>query len=91
MSLKHNAKRRRVLFKLTLKEFKDFCDSTGYLKKKGVESEDMSIDRIKAWEGYHKDNIQMLTIAENGRKGSKERKTDPNAKYVYDPDSGDPF
>lgn len=77
MNLKHRAKQRGIGFKLSLKEFKEFCDTTGYLEKKGTDADSMTIDRIKAWKGYEVGNIQMMTLVDNVRKGHKEPKTDP--------------
>ena len=66
--LRGNAKRRGKEFNLTLEEFRKFCKETNYLEFKGKTASSASIDRIRAWEGYHKDNIQILTLSDNVKK-----------------------
>ena len=67
-NLKGNAKRRGKEFKLTLKEFREFCIATGYINKKGKTKRKMSIDRIDCTKGYSIDNLQVLTVSANSRK-----------------------
>lgn len=89
-NLKTNAKRRGIEFKLTLEEFFIFCEETGYMKHKGTEADSMTIDRKRHWEGYHKDNLQVLTLSENVKKGKKEKNLKrPKEPYVVPP--GMPF
>lgn len=71
--LKSNAKRRGKEFTLTLEEFKTFCQETGYLQGKGKKKKSMSIDRIDHTKGYSIDNIQILSLSENGIKGNHEK------------------
>lgn len=66
--LKCNAKRRGKEFDLTINEFKEFCVKTQYLRGVGKFASSFSIDRIDPDKGYTKDNIQVLTLAENSRK-----------------------
>jgi hypothetical protein len=66
--LKQRAKRRGKSCSLTLAQFKEFCDRTGYLRKKGVNIGDSHIDRIDPTRGYDVDNIQILTNLENLKK-----------------------
>jgi hypothetical protein len=66
--LRSNAKRRGKDFKLTLEEFKLFCEDTSYLKLKGRSAKSASIDRIDPEKGYEYGNIQVLTLAENSAK-----------------------
>ncbi len=73
-NLRCNAKRRGHQFTLTLQEFKQFCKKTNYLKLKGKTKNSASIDRIRSWEGYNINNIQILTLSENTIKRNKERK-----------------
>lgn len=68
--LKQNAKRRGIEFRLSLEEFGDFCRETGYLELRGQTKESLSIDRKDPREGYHKKNIQVLTLSENSSKGA---------------------
>jgi hypothetical protein len=62
---KANAKRRNKEWSLTYDEFLEFCKQTGYDIKCGRHANDMSIDRIESWRGYHKDNIRSITISDN--------------------------
>lgn len=71
--LKNNALRRKKPFELTLAEFKDFCQETGYMDKKGRTASSASIDRKDPSEGYTRDNIQLLSVSENSIKGNEER------------------
>lgn len=77
-TLRANAKHRNVPFSLTLEQFKEFCARTEYLHKKGRGKEAYTIDRIRNWEGYHVDNIQVLPNKENSSK----------KHLCYDPDTG---
>lgn len=75
---KSSARRRHIDFNWTFEEFKQFCEKTNYMELRGTGANDMTIDRIRAWEGYHKDNVQLLPNAENVKKRWREPKTDPN-------------
>ena len=70
--LRSNAKRRGKEFAITLEQFKKFCEDTGYLAGKGKSSTSMSIDRIDSSKGYSIDNIQILPLSENSRKGNSD-------------------
>lgn len=83
-TLKQNAKRRRVPFLLSIKEWKQFCDTTGYLKLRGTFAQDMTVDRIIDALGYVAGNIQMITRAENSKKQAQDRK-----KRLFTVNSGD--
>lgn len=72
-NLKQNAKRRKKDFQLTFSEFTQFCQQTGYLEKKGQSPMNFTIDRIDSSIGYTLTNIQVLTHAENSRKGFWEK------------------
>lgn len=67
-----NAKRRGKEFSLTINQFREFCKSTGYIEGKGRFKNNLSIDRIDNSQGYHADNIRVLTISENSSKGVTE-------------------
>jgi hypothetical protein len=64
-ALRGNAKKRNKEFLLTLDQFKQFCNDTGYLEKKGKNGSSLSIDRIDAKGPYSINNIQALTLREN--------------------------
>jgi len=55
--MKHKAQTRGIQFELTLAELTDSCNRTGYLIQKGLRGRNATVDRIRNWEGYHKDNI----------------------------------
>lgn len=66
--LRQNARSRKIDFKLTIEQFKIFCEKTGYLELKGKGANDLSIDRRDNSRGYEFDNIRVLTLAQNSRK-----------------------
>lgn len=101
-AIKNKARRRRIPFDLDLDFFTDLCIRTGYHQSCGRRLEDLHIDRIDALRGYHNDNVQVLTAAENRSKSNDEetRSYDDWDGYadtyipapVEDPDpDGDPF
>lgn len=57
-----------IPFTVTLQEFRDFCQRTGYIIKKGMRGMNCTLDRIENKEGYHIWNIQIKSIAANIRK-----------------------
>lgn len=67
-NFKNNALRRKKEFTITLEQFRDFCHKTGYIIKKGMRGKNCTIDRIRNWEGYHIDNIQIKSNEANIRK-----------------------
>jgi hypothetical protein len=67
------AKDRKVAFTLTLEEFADWCKETNYLELLGSKKGCMQIDRRDHRLGYEKDNIQILELVENAKKGAWER------------------
>jgi len=68
VNFKGNALRRNKNFTITLEEFREFCNRTGYIIKKGKRGRNCTVDRIRNWEGYHIDNIQLITDTANVRK-----------------------
>jgi hypothetical protein len=64
-ALRNNAKRRGIAFSLSLTQFKNFAIETEYIIKKGQSSKSLTIDRVRPEEGYHIDNIQVLTNRSN--------------------------
>ena len=60
-----NAKKRNIEFAITLQEFRDFCQCTGYIVKRGMRGRNCTIDRIENIYGYHIWNIQLLTNKAN--------------------------
>lgn len=72
--VKDSARKRRIPFSLTLGEFKEFCDASGYLDLKGWHAGCLHVDRKDHKLGYTKDNIQPLEATENAHKGTWEKK-----------------
>jgi hypothetical protein len=70
-NLKSNSTRRGVEFTLTIEDFKKICYETNYIQGKGKSKLSYSIDRIDNSKGYVLENIRILTLSENSRKGSK--------------------
>lgn len=68
--LKDRATRRKQEFTLTLEEFREFCQNTGYLDKVGNFKGAFHCDRKDPLRGYSKDNIRVLDGTENLSKGS---------------------
>lgn len=73
---KSNAKRRGKRFVITLEEFREFCEETGYLELKGKDADSASIDCIIDEIGYAKGNIECLALRDNTLKRHK--------KVIYD-------
>lgn len=65
VNFKGNALRRKKEFTITLEQFREFCEKTGYIVKKGMRGARCSVDRINNSLGYSIDNIQLLTIQKN--------------------------
>lgn len=59
---KNKAKARGIYFNITIKEFRDFCQRTGYLIVKGRRGQNATIDRRCNVHGYEIFNIQLLTL-----------------------------
>jgi len=64
-AFKKNAIKRRIDFAITLEQFRKFCEDTGYILKPGKRGQNATVDRIRNWEGYNIDNIQLLTNKQN--------------------------
>ena len=87
-NLKSNSKRRGKYFDLTLEQFTNFCHKTEYHIKKGKTVDSYSIDRIDPEKGYTITNIQILTLGDNSRKGTKKVEYDwVNRQFIvtYNP------
>jgi hypothetical protein len=54
-----------------MEQFKQFCQETNYIAGKGRTLLSYSIDRIDNTKGYTIDNIRVITVTENSRKGTK--------------------
>ncbi len=87
--VRQNAKRRGKDWELTFRQFAGFVDRTNYMKLKGKTVKSLTIDRKKNDQGYHRRNIQAITLLENSRKGDRFQYTDyyqtmmRNASHSY--------
>lgn len=92
--LRSRARRRKILFNLSLSEFAKFCADTDYLAKKGRFASDLSIDRKREHEPYQADNIQVLSVGENVSKirafEAVQRKIGITTKQVTPLDTSNP-
>lgn len=59
--LKMDSKRRGIGFELTIEDFREFCNLTGYHVKSGCTPESLTIDRIRPGEPYKRGNIRIAT------------------------------
>lgn len=71
LTLKQNAKRRKIEFSLTFEEFAEFCVEYDYISKKGRSATSLTIDRDKNEFGYHIWNIKPMQKSLNCSKGTK--------------------
>jgi len=67
-SLRSNAKRRNILFTITLDQFREWCSKVTYIGFAGRSSESYTIDRRHNDIGYHIDNIKVMKKGENVKK-----------------------
>jgi hypothetical protein len=82
--LRHSARKRKLPFTLTLEEFKVFCLQTGYLERRGNQPGDLTIDRIDWNDGYHINNIRVLTHEENSEQGGNNTPRDERGDEAGD-------
>jgi hypothetical protein len=68
INLRNNAKRRGVLFTITLDQFREWCSKVQYIGFSGRSSESFTVDRRHNDIGYHLDNIQVLEKGKNVQK-----------------------
>ena len=61
---KHNARRRKIPFHLTLEEYKEIWEQSGKWQAK-LEGKNFSMDRINVNEGYHRTNIRIVSMLMN--------------------------
>lgn len=57
-----------IPFSITLQEFREFCQRTGYIIQKGKRGRNCTIDRVINTEGYHIWNIEIRSNEANVRK-----------------------
>lgn len=67
-NLRTNAKRRNILFTITLEQFRDWCSKVTYIGFAGRSSTSYTIDRRHNDIGYHIDNIEVMEKGENVKK-----------------------
>jgi hypothetical protein len=100
--LRSRARQRKLLFSITLAEFKQFCADTGYLKHRGTHPDDLTVDRIDWNKGYHIWNLRVLSHEENSAQGAdntpraervaiQEADEQSVSAYTLPSDDGEPF
>lgn len=67
-----NAKRRGKEWGISLEEFRQWCEETGYMNVKGRKPESGTIERKNNNFGYFIWNIEILSLSLNSSKGNKE-------------------
>jgi len=85
-NLKTHSKERGIGFSLTFQEFKTFCEETDYHNRKGRTPDAYTIDRLDPNGPYSRENIRILSHAENS-----ERKDKPYDPTTDSYDGPDPF
>lgn len=71
---KCSATQRGKNFFVSLEEFRELCIETGYILKKGMRGKNATLDRTIVTEGYHRDNITIMTLRANVKKWHQEDK-----------------
>lgn len=71
--LRSRAKRRGIVFTLTLEEFTKTVEGSDYIQQTEVKPQSLQIDRINCFLGYEAGNIQVITTSENAKKGNAEK------------------
>ena len=72
-NVRGKAKQRKVEFTLTFEEFCSIDEATGYVSAKGQDMDSLTLDRIDPNQGYSFENIRVITLSENSRKGCYEK------------------
>lgn len=67
-ALRNNARRRGKDFRLTIEEYTEFAIKNKLFDENGAKYNNKTIDRREDLEGYHKDNLQVLSRPMNTRK-----------------------
>lgn len=68
--LKWSAHLRGIAWELSFEDFCSFNDVTGYVERKGLNGDSLTIDRIREDGPYCLDNIQPLSRSFNSTKGN---------------------
>lgn len=82
LATKDSAKSRNIPFLLTFEEFEYWAVRHKLLKGRGVTKYGWHIDRVRNNEGYHIDNIQILTNSQNAAKENLRRKWEKQKDYL---------
>jgi len=71
--LRGRARERGHQFSLSLSQFMDLAHKSGWATGRGKTADSLSFDRIDETQGYHVDNLQVLTLSENSAKSNRFR------------------
>ncbi|MGI4736093.1 MAG: hypothetical protein ACRYG7_13030 [Janthinobacterium lividum] len=91
---KQRAKARGHEWTLTLENFRQWCEWTGYHLRCGRTLHAASIDRKDPFEGYHVWNIASIPYGANSAKGRHGKgcwRLGPDGHYHFDPEEEVPF
>jgi hypothetical protein len=80
-----NAKRRGIVWTLTLEEYTEVVMQQEYMDNRGNQRHCLHIDRKDNTKGYEVGNLRIITCSENVAKGNKERRK----AFVVIPESED--
>ncbi len=69
--LKNNARRRNKTFTISKQEFREWYIKNNLEVVRGRKRGQFSIDRVQNLKGYSLDNIALVTVEFNAKKGSK--------------------
>lgn len=73
-NLKKSAKRRKIVFTLTLDQYKQLSAEYKYQNNRGKTAKSYVVDRKNPTKGYEIGNLQFITNAENAAKAIRDRK-----------------
>ncbi|MFD1469883.1 hypothetical protein ACFQ48_16765 [Hymenobacter caeli] len=91
---KQRAKARGKEWTITLANFRDWCQFTGYHREKGRTAASASIDRKDGRHGYHVWNIRSIPYGANSAKGSQNNgcwSQDAEGHYHFTEEEEPPF
>jgi len=89
-NLRASARKRKIVFTLTLQHFKEIIAPTAYMDEKGKQRHCLHIDRKETALGYADGNIQVLTCTQNVQKENTERRQRHVDAKIYGTETPEP-
>ncbi len=71
--LHRSAQKRNLPISFTFEQFVEWGDKHDYFDRKGRQKWNLTIERKDSEQGYHLDNIEVLTMSANAAKGAGEK------------------